>query len=62
MDGIGGTVKDSVWKSSHAGSTVPCDATSYAETATQRNPNINVLNISSTPIQPFHKLMLNFKP
>ena len=46
-DGIGGTVERSVWRSTRASSTFPCDAKSYAEIATQRNPNINVLYIVS---------------
>ena len=33
VDGTGGTVKRSVSRAIHAGSTVPCDAASYAEFA-----------------------------
>ena len=33
VDGIGGTVNRSVWRATHAGSTVPCDAASNAEFA-----------------------------
>ena len=33
VDGIGRTVYRSVWRATHAGSTVPCDAATYAEFA-----------------------------
>ena len=34
-----------------AGSTVPCDAASYAEFAAKRNPNINVICVPSAQIE-----------
>ena len=40
--GIGCTVKRSFWRAVRAGTTAPLDALSYAEIASNRNPNINV--------------------
>ena len=50
VDVIGGTVKQSVWRATHAGSTVPYDA-AYAEFAAKRNPNINVIYVPSAEIE-----------
>ena len=43
VDGIGGTLKRSVWRVVRAGTKSPIDAASYAGIATQRNPNIIVV-------------------
>ena len=51
VDGIGGTVKRSVWRVVRAGTTAPLDAASYAEIASNRIPNINVEYISSAEIE-----------
>ena len=51
INGIGGTVKRSVWRATLAGSTVPCDGPSYAELATKRNSNIYVIYVSSAEIE-----------
>ena len=51
VDGIGGTVKRSVWRVVRAGTTAPLDAASYAEIASNRNPNINVEYVSSAEIE-----------
>ena len=51
VDGIGGMVKRSVWRVARAGTTAPLDAASYAEIASNRNPNINVEYISSAEIE-----------
>ena len=51
VGGIGGTVKRSVSRATHAGSTVPCDAASYAEFAAKRNLNINVIYIPPAEIE-----------
>ena len=51
VDGIGGTVKRSVWRVVRAGTTAPLDAASYAEIASDRNPNVNVKYISSAEIK-----------
>ena len=39
-----------MWRATRAGSTVPCDAASYAEFAAKRNANINVI-VPSAQIQ-----------
>ena len=51
VDGIGGTVKRAVWRVVRAGTTAPLDAASYAEIASNRNPNINVEYVSSAEIE-----------
>ena len=51
VDGIGGTVKRSVWRVVGAGTTAPLDAASYAEIGSKRHPNINVEYISSAEIE-----------
>ena len=51
VDGIGGTAKRTVWRATHAGSTVPCDAASYVEFAAKRNPNINAIYMPSAQIE-----------
>ena len=51
VDGIGGTVKRSVSRVVRGGTTAPLDATSYAEIASNRNPNINVEYVSSAEIE-----------
>ena len=51
VDGIGGTVKQTVWRATRAGSTVPCDAASYTEFAVKRNPSINVIYVPSAQIE-----------
>lgn len=43
MDGIGGTVKWSVWKYVKAGRDAPLNAESYANIAKELNPNISVI-------------------
>ena len=58
VDGIGGSLKRSVWRVVRAGTKSPIDAASYAGIATQRNPNINVVYISSEEI----KLQSDKKP
>ena len=40
-----------MWRATNAGSTVTCDATSYAEFAAKRNPNINVIYVPSAEIE-----------
>ena len=51
VDGIGGTLKRSVWRVVRAGTKSPIDAASYAGIATQRNTNINAVYISSEEIK-----------
>ena len=51
VDGIGGTVKRSVWRSVKAGADAPIDAVSYSEIAKDRNPNINVIYISADEVK-----------
>ena len=51
VDGIGGTVKRSVWRFVRAGADAPLDAKSYAKIAEQRNPNINISFITADEIQ-----------
>ena len=51
VDGIGGTLKRSVCRVVRAGTKSPIDAASYTGIATQRNPNINVVYISSEEIK-----------
>ena len=50
-DGLGGTVKHSVWRFVKAGGNAPLDARSYSEIAHQRNPNIDIFSISSEDIE-----------
>ena len=51
VDGLGGTVKCSVWRFVKAGGNAPLDAMSYSEIAHQRNPNISIFFISSEDIE-----------
>ena len=51
VDGLGGTVKHSVWRFVKAGGNAPLDAMSYSEIAHQRNPNISIFFISSEDIE-----------
>ena len=50
-DGIGGTVKRSVWRSVKAGADGPLDAVTYTEIAKDRNPNINIIYISADEVK-----------
>ena len=51
VDEIGGTLKRSVWRVVRAGANCPVDAASYAEIATKRNPNTNVVFIPTEDIK-----------
>ena len=51
VDGLGGTVKHSVWRFVKAGDNALLDAMSYSEIACQRNPNINIFFILSEDIE-----------
>ena len=50
VDGLGGTVKHSVWRFVKAGGNAPLDAMSYSEIALQCNPNTSIFFISSEGI------------
>ena len=50
VDGIGGTVKRSVWRNVRSTRITPTDAESYAALAKERNPNVTILFISSEEI------------
>ena len=51
VDGLGGTIKRSVWRFVKAGGNAPSDAMSYSEIASQRNANINIFFILSEDIE-----------
>jgi hypothetical protein len=51
VDGIGGTLKRSVWRVVRAGTNSPVDAASYAEIAIKRNPIINVVFIPTEEVK-----------
>ena len=45
VDGIGGTVERSVWRSVKAGADAPLDTVACTEIAKDRNPNIHIIYI-----------------
>ena len=51
VDGIGGTIKRSVWRQVKANSLSPHNAKSYAEIAKDRNPNITIILVTSDEVK-----------
>ncbi len=53
VDGLGGTVKRSVWRQMRSGNVHVCTPVKYAEVAIICNPNIHIKFISKTDIQAY---------
>ena len=51
VDGIGGSVKCSVWRHVSAGCNAPLNAQKYADIAKECNPNVLMIYVSSEEIQ-----------
>ena len=51
VDGIGGTIKRSVWRQVKANSLPPHNTKSYAEIAKDRNPNITIVLVTSDEVK-----------